>query len=144
MFEPRRFISFTGMVFLLVISLYSFSSATIHDISIIDFAFVPQIDTVVQGDTVRWTNNGALPHTSTSNSGVWNSGTISPGSSFLFQFNSAGSFSYHCNFHPSMTGTIAVYRSMPAFSPGVIMILILLLVGTGVWLLRRISIAGAK
>ncbi|KPL05542.1 MAG: hypothetical protein AMJ73_00345 [candidate division Zixibacteria bacterium SM1_73] len=78
-------------------------------ISIVDFAFAPQVDTITIGDSVRWTNNGGESHTSTSDSKVlWDSGTLDPGESFTFQFKSAGSYPYHCEFYPSMAGTIVV------------------------------------
>jgi hypothetical protein len=79
------------------------------NVSIIDFAFIPEVDTISLGDSIRWTNNGAMPHTSTSDAkSLWDSGTLDPGESFTFQFNTVGSYPYHCEFHPSMTGTIVV------------------------------------
>ncbi|MCJ7459675.1 MAG: cupredoxin domain-containing protein [candidate division Zixibacteria bacterium] len=85
--------------------------AAVHTVSIIDFAFVPQTDTITAADNVRWVNNRAVFHTTTSNTSVWNSGTLSPGpSSFTRQFNTSGSFPYQCKFHPSMTGTILVRK----------------------------------
>ena len=85
--------------------------AAVHTVSIIDFAFVPQTDTITAADSVRWINNGSVFHTTTSNTSVWNSGTLNPGpSSFTRQFNAAGPFPYHCKFHPGMTGTISVRK----------------------------------
>lgn len=81
---------------------------TLHNISIVDFAFSPQVDTITAGDSIQWTNNGAVIHTSTSNALVWNSGNLSPGQSFTFQFNTPGTFPYHCAIHTFMTGTIVV------------------------------------
>jgi plastocyanin len=81
-------------------------------VSITDDAFVPEADTVTVGDSVRWTNNGAEPHTTTSDAkSAWDSDTLYPGESFTFQFNSAGSYPYHSKFHPSMTGIIVVLPS---------------------------------
>ena len=93
--------------------------AAVHTVSIVDFAFVPQTDTVTAADSVRWVNNGSVFHTTTGNSSVWNSGTLNPGpSSFSRQFNAAGLFPYHCKFHPSMTGTIRVVKRGDANSDG--------------------------
>ena len=77
-------------------------------ISIVDFAFNPQVTTITQGSTVRWTNTAGRTHTSTSDTGLWNSGNISPGLTFSRVFATAGTFSFHCNIHPNMTGTINV------------------------------------
>jgi plastocyanin len=37
-----------------------------------------------------------------------NSGNIGTGNSFTHQFNTAGTFNYHCTHHPSMTGSVVV------------------------------------
>jgi len=73
-----------------------------------DNVFQPRVDTVAVGGTVTWTNNGALPHTSTSMTDppAWDSGTVDPGETFSRQFAQAGSFPYECTFHNGMTGTI--------------------------------------
>src|SRR5512140_121963 len=78
------------------------------DISIVDFSFNPQHDTITVGTTVRWTNEGAVTHTSTSDGGVWNSGDIAPGGSFSFTFTTVGTFPYHCAIHTFMTAAIVV------------------------------------
>jgi plastocyanin len=62
---------------------------------------------VKAGTTVTWVNNDDTVHTSTSDSGLWDSGIIQIGSSFSHTFSTAGTFPYHCNVHP-MTGTIVV------------------------------------
>ncbi len=80
--------------------------ATVHEVSIQDFAFSPATLEVQAGDSVRWTNNDASAHTATGANGEWDSGSLSNGQSFTFQFNTAGSFAYLCSFHPSMTANI--------------------------------------
>jgi predicted extracellular nuclease/plastocyanin/subtilisin-like proprotein convertase family protein len=83
------------------------------DVSIIDLAFVPQGVTVTVGSSVRWTNNGQLPHTSTSNTGVWNSGTLNNGQQYTYTFNTPGTYLYHCAIHPEMEGIIEVLAGNP-------------------------------
>ena len=85
--------------------------AATHDVSIEGFAFVPQNINIVAGDTVRWTNNDTPPHTSTSDTMVWDSGTLNNGDTFEFTFNTVDSYPYHCEIHPSMTGTVNVGSS---------------------------------
>lgn len=92
-------------------------------VTIQDFSFSPATLTVKAGTTVTWTNNGPSEHTSTSDTGVWDSGTISaPGGgvygggsagTYQFKFTTPGTYSYHCKIHPpasypSFTGTITV------------------------------------
>jgi plastocyanin len=82
--------------------------ATIHDISIQSFDFTPGNQTITAGDSVRWTNNDGVPHTSTSDAAIWTSGTLSPGQSYMRAFTSAGTFPYHCAIHISMKDTLTV------------------------------------
>jgi plastocyanin len=53
-------------------------------------------------------NNDSTAHTVTSNTGVFNSGTLGPGQSFSFTFQNAGTFQYHCSFHAGMVGSVVV------------------------------------
>ena len=71
-------------------------------------AFSPNPITVKVGDSVTWTNNDSVAHTSTANNSAWNSGLINPGGSFKTTFSTAGSFVYHCSIHPGMVGTVTV------------------------------------
>lgn len=78
-------------------------------VSIDDFAFAPADVTVAAGTTVTWTNDDAgLPHTTTAGDATWNSGTLQPGDTFAFTFDTAGTFEYMCTIHPSMSGTVTV------------------------------------
>ena len=69
-------------------------------VTIQDFSFSPVSLTVKAGSSVRWTNNGPSDHTTTSNTGAWDSGPIPPGGSFTVTFDQPGIFSYHCAIHP--------------------------------------------
>ena len=86
------------------------TTATTNNISIANFAFSPNSATVNKGDTVVWTNNDSVSHhvVGDNPSDNLNGPVISPGQSFTFVFNTAGTFAYHCAIHPSMTGTIIV------------------------------------
>jgi len=93
--------------------------AASHSVSMTDFKFTPKTLTISVGDSVTWTNDAQDPHTSTSDSGLWDSGSVSPGQSYTHTFNSAGTFPYHCTFHQSlgMVGTIVV-QSAPTSARG--------------------------
>lgn len=78
-------------------------------VDIREFEFIPPTIEIAAGDTVTWTNQGAIPHTATAEQrDVLQSGAIAPGSSFSKVFNEPGEFAYFCEFHPNMTGTIVV------------------------------------
>jgi plastocyanin len=80
-------------------------------ISIIEYEFAPDVVTIDQGETVTWTNDGDVGHTSTQDAPfeLWHSGAIAPGASFPFTFPAAGTYPYHCNVHiDTMYGTVRV------------------------------------
>lgn len=61
------------------------------------------------GTTVVWTNDGGAAHTVTTDDGTsFDSGPIQPGKQFSRVMNTAGTFPYHCTFHPFMKGTVTV------------------------------------
>ena len=87
------------------------AQAASQAVNITGFAFSPATVNVSVGDTVTWTNNepGAVPHTASSDTaGVFDSGNLGTGQSFSRTFTQAGTFAYHCNVHPGMTGSVIV------------------------------------
>lgn len=78
------------------------------EVSIVDFEFIPNPLVVAVGTTVRWTNDGSLPHTVTSDDALFDSGTLQPGDTFEYLFDTVGTYDYHCVLHPTMTGTVVV------------------------------------
>jgi plastocyanin len=63
---------------------------------------------VKPGTTVTWTNADDIPHTVTSNSGVFKSKVLDSGDKFSFTFAKVGQFGYFCSLHPHMTGIVIV------------------------------------
>ena len=83
-------------------------------ITIQNFSFQPATVTVPAGTTVTWTNMDSTTHTSTSDTGAWDSGSIPQGHSFSFTFTQVGTFPYHCAIHPNMHGTVIVQAAATA------------------------------
>jgi plastocyanin/type 1 glutamine amidotransferase len=74
-------------------------------------AFQPDSVTVSQGDMVTWEfDQAAATHSVTSTSGNWtidetrNAG----GAAVTRSFNTPGTYTFNCKFHPTMTGTVTV------------------------------------
>ncbi len=89
-----------------------------HTVTMVGTTFNPATLSVTAGDTVVWKNLAAMIHTSTSGTGctsdgIWNSGNIAPGDSFLLAAANAGTYPYFCIFHCDlgMTGTLTVTAS---------------------------------
>lgn len=70
--------------------------------------FEPAKLTIASGETVRWFNDDALPHTVSGTAGSWDSGNLAPGQAFERRFDEPGSYAYLCRYHPGMVGTIEV------------------------------------
>jgi plastocyanin len=80
-------------------------------VTIKDFLFAPKSTTVSVGEPVVWTNSGPTAHTATANDGSFDTGLLKKGQSGSHTFSKAGTFSYFCEPHPNMTGTIRVVGS---------------------------------
>jgi len=83
-------------------------AASGNAVSISNFAFSPASITVPAGTKVTWTNNDSAPHTVTSNTDAFESGSLSRGGTFSFTFAQKGTYEYHCSPHPSMNGKVIV------------------------------------
>lgn len=84
------------------------TSSTNQSVTIKDLSFSPATLTVKKGTTVTWTNSDAMSHTVTGSNGGPSSSTLQQGDSYHFTFNTVGTFTYACSFHPSMHGTVIV------------------------------------
>jgi len=100
----------------LLATLAGTASAAGGDVTIAGFAFSPASVTVHVGDTVAWTNSDGVSHTATS-TGAFDTGVIASGTTASATMTRAGTFTYHCAIHRSMTGTIVVQAASGATSP---------------------------
>jgi plastocyanin len=83
-------------------------AASSQSVTIQNLSFQPNALTVPVGTTVTWTNNDSTQHTVTADDGSFDSGVLQQGATFSQTFTTAGTFSYHCNIHSTMRGTITV------------------------------------
>jgi plastocyanin len=72
-------------------------------------------------NTIRWTNDDAVPHTVTFTSvptGVpaIASGDIEPGATFTYTFTVTGTYQYHCSYHPWMNGSVVLVGELNPFA----------------------------
>ncbi len=88
-----------------------------------DYEFIPAIMNISVGDSVNWTS-AVGTHTTTSGPNQaewWDSGAVTPGSSFVHTFTLAGTYSYSSLIDPQMYGTVVVQQPTPEF-PGFVAI----------------------
>jgi plastocyanin len=79
-----------------------------HQIVAEAFAFKPARLVVHQGDVIEWTNRDIVSHTAAALDGSWTTGEILPHKTGRITASAAGTFDYHCTFHPLMRATIVV------------------------------------
>ena len=79
-----------------------------NEVFIENTAFGPSSITVKKGTTVTWTNKDSFQHTVTDDGTSFSSPTLNNGGTFSFTTSTVGTFTYHCNFHSTMHGTLIV------------------------------------
>jgi len=80
----------------------------LNEVFIQNMAFNPVTITVPANTTITWTNKDGVAHTVTSNTGLFDSGSMGANETYSHLFTTAGSYPYHCIFHSGMTGTVIV------------------------------------
>ena len=84
-----------------------FQQGTPTDITVSDFAFTPSSININFGTPVRWNFVGPSVHTATSRSlNLFDSGNRSPGQAYAYTFFGAGTYTYRCSIHTTMSGTV--------------------------------------
>ncbi len=81
---------------------------TTNAVTIQNMAFTPQDLQVKVGQKVTWTNQDQLNHTTTSDTGVFDSENVASGNTFSYTFTKAGIYTYHCSIHTSMKAQVTV------------------------------------
>lgn len=81
-------------------------------ITISDFLYKPDPATLRVGQKVAVVNEDDAPHTVTDKAEkrAFDSGTIKGEASGSVTFSEAGKFTYFCEFHPTMRGTVTVLK----------------------------------
>lgn len=70
--------------------------------------FQPDQISVRRGVTITWRNRDLVPHTVTFRDVGWDSGELAEGGSWTLTVSTLGRWSYHCAYHPDMTGAVTV------------------------------------
>ncbi len=83
------------------------------EVELEDFQMVPQVLTVKVGTRVKFSNKDQAVHTVTSDTGLFDSGSLQKGEEFFYTFAQAGEYPYYCAPHggpggQGMSGKIIV------------------------------------
>ena len=80
-----------------------------NNVSVSNYMFMPMVITVKAGTTVIWTNTDQAEHSVTVDSGSGpNSSLFGQSQTYTYTFAKAGTYTYHCDVHPQMHGTVTV------------------------------------
>jgi plastocyanin len=77
-------------------------------VSISGYAYKPATITVKPGTKITFTNHDQTAHTATSTHKGFDTGTVQPGKSATVTFTKPGTYTYYCQFHAFMHGTVIV------------------------------------
>jgi plastocyanin len=77
-------------------------------VEIVEYTYEPDPVTVQVGGKVIWLNQDTAPHTATADDGSFDTGTLERGKLKSETFKQAGTFTYFCEVHPYMHGTVEV------------------------------------
>jgi plastocyanin len=84
------------------------TSTATATVDIKSFKYKPVTVAVKKGGRVKWVNADAAAHTSTADDRSFDTQTIDKGKAKMVTFTTAGTFAYHCDFHPFMKATVVV------------------------------------
>ncbi|WP_299848597.1 copper-binding protein [uncultured Roseovarius sp.] len=79
-----------------------------HKVSIRNFTFEPETQTVAVGDRILFINEDLAPHTATADDGSWDTGALEQGQSKQLIVADDWTPTYFCAFHPAMTGRLNI------------------------------------
>ncbi|HUR24843.1 MAG TPA: cupredoxin domain-containing protein [Candidatus Thermoplasmatota archaeon] len=86
----------------------SSSSAEGAEVAIHGNTYNPSSVTVKAGEHVHFANHDAVEHSITPDSGGFSGKDIDGEKEADIDFPAAGTFAYHCKYHPAMHGTVTV------------------------------------
>jgi plastocyanin len=83
-------------------------AAKSEKVQIVEFTYEPDPVVVQVGGKVTWQNEDTAPHTATADDGSFDTGIVEKGKLGSATFKEAGTFTYFCEVHPTMHGTVEV------------------------------------
>jgi plastocyanin len=83
-------------------------AARAEKVEIVDFAYDPDPVVVQVGGKVTWINQDSAPHTATADDGSFDTGDLEQGKLKSETFKQPGTFTYFCEVHPYMHGSVEV------------------------------------
>jgi plastocyanin len=84
------------------------ADASLVVIHIKDLAYGTRSLRILPGTTVEWVNDDPVAHSVIATTGAFDSGLFDPGGTWQYRFTEPGTYTYSCQPHPFMTGTIVV------------------------------------
>lgn len=93
-------------VLVLLVAVTQVQAANVANVKIKDNSFSPQEIRIMQGDSVRWTNEDAATHDVSFRGDK--SPVLSKGETYSKMFDTPGTFEYKCDIHPWMKGKVIV------------------------------------
>jgi plastocyanin len=87
------------------------NAARAEKVEVVNFAYDPDPVKIEEGGKVIWINRDSTLHTATADDGSFDTGTLDEGKLKSETFKNPGEYTYFCEIHPSMHGTVEVVPS---------------------------------
>lgn len=84
------------------------SSPSTHTVVIHGYAYHPPAITVSPGTRIVFVNRDQTAHTASQTGAKFDTGTIQPGHQAAITVSRPGRYTFYCQFHPFMHGTVIV------------------------------------
>ncbi len=123
----KRYVQISAFALAFICLLPGLTIGETHQVDMVNFAFQPESLSIGVGDTVLWVNQSATTHTTTSGDpstctpdGTWDSGSMAPGDSFTFEFDTPADYPYFCTPHCGMGMAGNIHVRQPGCVQGVV------------------------
>lgn len=80
-------------------------------VTISGFQYDPETVTIQAGGKVTWQNEDSTDHTATLDDGSFTTGALAEGKLGSESFKTPGTYTYFCEIHPQMKGTVEVVEA---------------------------------
>jgi len=80
-------------------------------VTISGFQYDPETVTIQAGGKVTWQNEDSAEHTATLDDGSFTTGALAEGKLKSESFKTPGTYTYFCEIHPQMKGTVEVVEA---------------------------------
>ena len=118
-----------ALLFTVALAACGGDDGAVTEVVMLDNTFSPGVVEIEAGDTVRFVNQGRVPHDAIDTGGAWRTDLLNAGDDQEVTFNEEGTYEFYCSLHSSedadgkrqgMVGTVVVGEATPESAGSVV------------------------